>query len=292
MKKISIFMACLGLMGATLTSCKQDTLPRIETPTEFHLNTPAMSENTYILSEEDGIELSMSQANYGMGVVANYSVEISLTEDFKSYKTLPESYTNAKFTVPGESLSLAMCEMLGYTDADTYSDTPVALYVRCVSSIPNWTDAEGAPLGNITSNVIKLKSVVPYFAVKFKDYIYIVGAFPGWDVTNDTAPLEETEIESRIYQGTYEIPAGQFQLRFYDELGDWNSFSIGAQDEDSPVQIEFKDGVYEGPCFLGGVKNEKGKGAWEVPDWPGGTVKFTVNLSNPKKPTVIFEIVD
>lgn len=296
MKKIAIFMACAALMGATFTSCKQDTLPRIQTPTEFVLNTPPMAEQTYLLSPQDGIDLSVSQANYGMGLIATYTAEISLKEDFKDYRTLPESYTSARFTVPGESLSLALCDLLGYVDEASYSDAAVPVYVRVVSSIPNWNNAEGEPLGNITSNVIELKSVVPYFAVKLKDNIWIIGAFPAWDNTNDTAPLVETEVESRIYQGTYEIPAGKFQLRFYDKLGDWDGWSIGAQDEDSPVQITFTDGVYEGPCFLGGEKDsdnyKKGKGAWEVADWPGGKVKFTIDLSNAKKPHVIFEIVD
>lgn len=287
MKKISLLLTFMAVIAMTFTSCKDDTQPRLEHPTEFHLNTPALAANTYMLSEKTGIELSVSQANYGMGVVARYTVEISLDEDFSDYRALKEQYTSARFTVPGESLSLALCEMLGYTDKDNYSNAPVPVYVRVVSTVPN------CDYSVIKSNIVKLDSVVPYFAVKLADKMWIIGAFPGWDITNDSAPLVETEPESGVYQGTYFIPAGSFQFRFYNELGDWESWSVGSQDDDAPVDITFTNGVYEGPCYVGVEKGDKkGKGSWQVADWEGGTVKFTVVLTNPKKMYVIFEVID
>lgn len=286
MKKISILMALTVLFAMAFTGCKEDTQPRLQKPTEFVLNTPPMADNTYVLSEDNGIELTCSQANYGIGIVPTYTVEIATKEDKSDATALAEAYSNARFTVPGESLSLAMCKMLGYDSEESFSDRPVTLYVRVISNV------SGCDYATIASNWITLKSVQPYFAVKLPDNIYIVGQPFGWDVASGVAPLTEIEIESRIYQGTYEIPAGEFQLRFYDELGDWNSWSIGSQDEDNPLDISFTDGVYEGPAFVGGNGDEKGKGSWNVPGWPGGTVKFTVNLSNPKKATVIFEIVN
>lgn len=286
MKKISILMALAMLFSLTITSCKEDTQPRLQVPTEFVLNTPPMADNTYILSEDNGVELTCSQANYGIGIVPTYTVEVATKEDKSDAQVLPEAYTNARFTIPGESLSLVLCNQLGYVSEETFSDKAVPVYVRVISKVA------GCDYATIASNWITLNSVQPYFAVKLPDNIYIVGQPFGWDEASDVAPLVETEVESRIYQGTYEIPAGQFQLRFYDELGDWNSWSIGSQDEDNPKEISFTDGVYEGPAFLGGDKDDKGKGSWQVPDWPGGTVKFTVNLSNPKKANVIFEIVE
>lgn len=285
MKKISIMMGLAVLLSTAFTSCKEDTQPRLERPTEFVLNTPALADNTYVLSEDSGVELSVSQADYGMGIVPVYTVEVATKQDKSDAKALPESYTSARFTVPGESLSLALCEQLGYVDEESFSNTAVPVYVRVISSVPNCDYA------TIASNWVELKSVQPYFAVKLPDNIWVVGQCQGWSVEASTWTLTETEIESRIYQGTFEIPADQFQFRFYDVLGDWNSWSIGAQDEDNPVDIAFTDGVYEGPAFLGGDGDSKGKGSWQVPGWPGGTVKMTVNLSNPKKATVIFEIV-
>lgn len=285
MKKISIFMGLAALLSTAFTSCKEDTQPRLERPTEFVLNTPAMAENTYVLSETSGVELTLSQPDYGMGIVPTYYVEMTTNADKSDVVTLPEAYTDARFTIPGESLAMAICNQLGYVDEETFSNAPVTVYLRAVSTVP------GCEYATIASNWVELKSVVPYFAIKLPDTIWVIGKCTGWDVTKSDWVLTETEIESRIYQGTFDIPEGEFQFRFYDQLGDWSSWSIGAQDEDNPVEIAFSDGVYEGPAFVGGNGDSKGKGAWQVPDWPGGTVKMTVNLSNPKKASVIFEIV-
>jgi len=286
MKKISVLMALTVLLSMAFTSCKEDTQPRLERPTEFVLNTPEFAENTYVLSETTGVDLTVSQADYGMGIVPTYTVEVATKEDKSDAKVLPEAYTSSRFTVPGESLSLALCEQLGYVSEETFSDKAVPVYVRVISSV------EGCDYATIASNWVTLKSVQPYFAVKLPDNIWVIGACSGWDVASSDMVLTETEVESRIYQGTFEIPAGEFQFRFYDKLGDWGSWSIGAQDEDNPVDITFKDGVYEGPAFLGGEGDDKGKGSWQVTDWAGGTVKMTVDLSNPAKAKVIFEIVD
>lgn len=278
-------MGLAVLLSTAFTSCKEDTQPRLERPTEFVLNTPALADNTYVLSADNGVELSVSQADYGMGIVPTYTVEVATKEDKSDAKALEEKYTSARFTVPGESLSLALCEQLGYVSEETFSTTPVPVYVRVISSVA------GCDYATIASNWVELKSVQPYFAVKLPDSIWVIGQCTGWDIATSSMELVETEIESRIYQGTFDIPAGQFQFRFYDQLGDWASWSIGSQNADGPVDITFTDGVYEGPAFLGGDGDEQGKGSWQVSDWPGGTVKMTVNLSNPAKANVIFEIV-
>lgn len=278
-------MGLAVLLSTAFTSCKEDTQPRLERPTEFVLNTPPMAENTYVLSAENGIDFTCSQPDYGMGVTPTYSVEVATKADKSDAVELPESYANASFTVTGEALAMALCNQLGYTTPEEFKDTPVTVYVRAISRVKNCDYA------TIASNWVTLKSVQPYFAVKLKDQIFLMGEPTGWDIAKSDMVLEETEVESRIYQGTFLIPAGQFQFRFYDQLGDWKSWSIGAQDEDNPVDISFTDGVYSGPAFLGGDGDEKGKGSWQVPGWPGGTVKMTVNLSNPKKASVIFEIV-
>lgn len=195
-------MGLAVLLSTAFTSCKEDTQPRLERPTEFVLNTPALADNTYVLSADNGVELSVSQADYGMGIVPTYTVEVATKEDKSDAKALEEKYTSARFTVPGESLSLALCEQLGYVSEETFSTTPVPVYVRVISSVA------GCDYATIASNWVELKSVQPYFAVKLPDSIWVIGQCTGWVIATSILELVETEIESRIYQGTFDIPAG------------------------------------------------------------------------------------
>ena len=101
--------------------------------------------------------------------------------------------------------------------------------------------------------------------------IYLVGAPQGWDINNSSMKLPR--VSDGVYEAIYKIPAGQFQFRFYAELGDWNNGqSIGSQVDDSHITIQLNDNAYNGPCVWG-------KGSWNVSNWPGGDVKMTVNLN-------------
>lgn len=281
------------VMLVSFTGCKEDTQPRLSEPTDFVLNTPAMADNLYILSPESGVELTVSQANYGLGVVANYQVEIAKTADFEEMVAVDGIHTSAVINVSGEQFSLAICSLFGYDSADAFDDSVRPIFVRVRSFVPN------ADYATIYSNVIELKKVQPYFAVKLPDAIWIVGACQGWGMGPEGRDIEmklfETEPESRIYQGEFYINAGEFQFRFYDKPGDdgnwgWDSYSIGAQDEDNPVLITLdENGTYTGNCFLGGNGDGKGKGSWQIDGWEGGTVKMTVDLNSKK---VVFQKID
>ena len=71
-------MTLLLILGVAFTSCKEDTQPRLEKPTEFVLNTPPMANETYVLEEYDGVAtqiyLTVSQPDYGLGTVTSYEV--------------------------------------------------------------------------------------------------------------------------------------------------------------------------------------------------------------------------
>lgn len=217
MKKISYILMMALVALTAFTSCKEDTQPRLQRPTEFVLNTPPMALNTYVLAENSGVELTCSQPDYGMGLVADYQVEVSMTEDFAEYRTLDEVYTSARFTVPGPSLAIALCEMLGY-DSQTYVDTPVAVYVRLVASVPNCDYA------TITSNVIKLESVVPYLAVTGPSYLWTPGDANGWSHAN--SQLLATNDEG-IYVG-YAFLQSEFK---FTNQPDWNGINYGDSGE-------------------------------------------------------------
>lgn len=113
--------------------------------------------------------------------------------------------------------------------------------------------------------------------------LYLIGEPQNWDVNNANVPVWRISETSRLYQTNIYIPAGKFRFRFYGATGDWDSFSIGSQDYDSPMEIAFDaDGVYEGPLVEGDMYSNNGKGSWEVPGWEGGRVIATVDLDNRK----------
>lgn len=113
--------------------------------------------------------------------------------------------------------------------------------------------------------------------------LYLIGEPQNWNVNNANVPVWRISDTSRLYQTNIYIPAGKFRFRFYGATGDWDSFSIGSQDYDSPMEIAFDaDGVYEGPLVEGDMYSNNGKGSWEVPGWEGGRVIATVDLDNRK----------
>lgn len=279
MKKISILAALAVSLTMAFTSCKEDTQPRLEYPTEFQLNRPPFADQLYVVDQNGSINFTCSQANYGVATTPEYQLEVSTTEDFTNYAKVEYTTTKANMVVPAEAFATAVCEIYGWETPDAVE--PVPVYVRCVSSIDKAAEAY-----TITSNVIKLNQVLVYFAVKLPDAIYLIGQPSGWNINADAMALFETEPGSLIYKGAYNIEAGQFQFRFYDELGSWDFFSIGAQDEDNPLDITFTDGQFSGSCFYDPATKGAGKGSWQCNEWPGGMLEMTVNLNNK---TVVFQ---
>lgn len=294
MKKIAVLSALALVLTMTLTGCKEDTQPRLDYPTTFKLNTPPFAHQEYIVDEGGYIEFTCSQADYGMGTTPQYQLEVAKPVDGVEDANLtwvPVEYTTtqAKMVIPAEPFSMAVCSAYEWDDPEMAND-PVPVKVRCVSRILNApTEEDGSSRYNITSNAVSLDQVKVYFAVKLPDYIYLIGQPQGWNINDASMPLEETEIGSRVYKGTYEIKAGEFQFRFYDEIGNWDWFSIGAQNEDNTVVISMTDGEYAGPVFYDPATENAGKGGWQIADWPGGNVEMTVNLNSM---TVVFKKVD
>lgn len=277
-------MALSLLISVCFTSCKQDTQPRLEKPTEFVLNTPALANQTYILSADNGIDLTVSQPDYGMGVVTNYQTQVSFTEDFAEYANIETISNQAKIEIPGEQMAQAMCSLMGYVNNDTedlFSADPRDVYVRVRAYIPN------AEYSEITSNVIKLV-VKPYKAVKLPGRLYVIGQNQGWDIANGSVFLEEpaNAIGSKVYTGVVTMTAADAAVgfRFYTELGSWGDNgalpSIGAKADDGDnLTVSVEDGVYNGTCVAG-------KGTWIISNWSGSDMKMTVDLNTMK---VIFE---
>lgn len=282
-------MLLSAFFAVMFTGCKDDTEPRLQKPTEFVLNVPPMANQTVILEDRDdenaqgtSIYLTVSQPNYGIGVVTNYEVQVSYTEDFAEYQSLYTVDTQAKIQCSSFDMAVALCALQGLTEVEQkplFDGSPRKTYIRVKAFVPHCDYSE------IYSNVISM-TIQPYFAVRVAGTIYLIGAPQGWDINSDAMVLSEPEngIGSKIYTGIFDIPADQNTFRFYTVLGDWETNSIGAQEEDKAVSVELEDGVYEGDAV-------DGKGAWTIKGWEGGKLKCTVNLSA-KPYSVIFEKIE
>lgn len=291
MKKISIIFACLVSILA-FSSCEEDTYPRLSEvkPYQEFLNTPALASQYIELTPDGTINLTCTQPDYGgMSLAVNYAVQVSLSEDFTSvaknetdntdapaYIELSTKYTSASMHVLSSELAEAICSLRGIQTEEGYTDEEARpIYIRLRAFIPQ--DEEGT---SVISNVIKLDNVKGYYALRLPGYIWLVGAPQDWDINgNENWKLYEETIDSDVYYGTFEIPAGQFQFRFYATPGDWESWSIGSQDDDDDVTISFTNGVYTGKLFTGKEEGDKkGKGKWYIPNWEGGLVQMIVDI--------------
>lgn len=286
-------MALMMLVGLASTSCKRDTQPRLEKPTEFVLNTPPFATSTLILDEEGTFQLTVSQANYGPAVVASYAVEAAI-EDPEANENVPTmmlttTSNNAVLDMPASELALAMCTLMGADseeNAAMYDPAVRPVWVRVVSTVSE------QEYSRIASNWVKLEQVKPYFAVPVPGKLWLIGDCTGWDINNPTPEYVLTEaddaIGSKIYSGTFPIAtdkaAGGF--RFFLELGNWDNIAvqIGSAEPnfwEEHISLD-ASGAYSGPCFYG-------QGNWDLDNHPGGNLKMTVDLNTMK---VYFEAVD
>lgn len=295
MKKISLIFASIVAM-LSMSSCEEDTYPRLEpdsiAPEQDILNTPATADMYYNLQETETINLTCRQPEYGFSALTTYKVQVSLSPEFKSvamnedgetaapeYVELTSAFTTTSMHVPCSEIAEAICALRGISSEEGYTEEDARpLYIRLRAFI-----AQAEEETSVISNIISLKAVKSYFAVRLPGYIWLIGEPQGWDINGkaEWRLFESSDaIDSKVYHGTFDIP-GIFRFRFYTAVGDWESNSIGAQVEDNPVIIELKNGVYTGAAVAG-------KGAWEVADWGGGKVSMTVDLNNM---TVTFEQV-
>lgn len=293
MKKLSyILFSFISLVLAT-ASCSglEEENPVIQTPTKLVLNTPATA-NQYVdlgYDKDAGtVNFTCSQADYGFAASANYYMQVSLDENFSKFEELATSYTSCNMNVKASEIAEAVCKLRGIKSEETYTDEPARkVFFRVRSQILKYEDT------SILSNVVAMEKVKGYFALRLPGYIYLVGAPEGWVGPSEDQKAHYSEwqllesdnaIGSKVYYGEFDIPAGKFQFRFYTALTGWDKDSYGIQEADATLDITMTNGIYDG-------KIVKGKGSYQIPDWPGGKVKITVNMSNDSKMTVKFEKV-
>lgn len=289
MKKISIFLAFLVAI-CTLSSCVDEREPIYQNPTNFQLNTPALANQLFQLTEKGAMTLTWSQPDYGYSAVAKYTVDVAIDPEFKKFEALDGTYTVCSAQITDKSVAEAVCKLMGVTkdNLDDYPDLfdPAPLYFRVNSTLDNIEESK------ITSNVVTFSKVQCYKAVQAPGFIYLVGKPEGW--AGPTAGAAEhyanwrlfeadDAIGSKIYTGVFNINAGDATFRFYTQLTGWDADSYGTQVDDNPIDIALDgDGVYNGSLV-------KGKGSFNIPDWTGGSMKITVDMSKEGAFKVKFE---
>lgn len=289
MKKIAFIMTAAAL-ALGFASCSEDRDPVYQNPTQFVLNQPAMADQYIDLAETNAtLQLVCSQPDYGYSAVTQYTAQMSLTSDFaKVYDLEPVNKTTTNLFVKQSDVAVGMMELQDIKDQETYDEIYNVdhqydkVYFRVVAQLA------GVESSKITSNVVSYNNIKPYFAIKLPGFIYLVGAPEGWagpnpgseSHYNDWRLFEpDNAIGSKIYSGTFDIPAGSAMFRFYTALTGWDADSYGSQEADNPLDFELVDGSFSGTVV-------KGKGAFNFPNWEGGQMTITVNMSDANNMTV------
>lgn len=279
------YIIALAAAFVGFTSCEDDKEPVYQEPTEFVLNTPAFANQLYVLENGGTVEITCSQPDYGYSAVTNYGVDVSLSEEFTTDENGKQNFysisvgKSARMLIPDASLSTAICELKGIKDFASFPEEgldPVPLYIRATANLT------GVASSAIISNTICLQNVKAYNPYREGGrVIYWVGDVSGWVVDNDDATekyadwvLTETELNSNIYVGAFDVPAGVKNFRFYTQLGNWNEGSVGSStDGDINLPVEITDDAVTHDAV-------NGNGNWCTEStWEGGYITFTVDLN-------------
>ncbi|MCM1517140.1 MAG: T9SS type A sorting domain-containing protein [Pseudoflavonifractor sp.] len=144
-----------------------------------------------------------------------------------------------------------------------------------------WT-FDSWPGGEIDVTVDTARGVVRFYAPYMTSMIYLIG-----DPNGNIAPIHDnihqleswalpvTTPGSGIYEGILEIPEAMegTSFRFYDRLTGW-----GYLGSHGPAYSYGKTLDLTLPKTYGGIFYEGGEGCWRLLNWPGGYVKFSVNI--------------
>lgn len=252
---ISWLFALLAMVTLGFTACETDnnsnpTLDLSHVGEGFTLNTPANAQNnTYDLANAKSVELTCSQPNYGgMPLMVRYYVQVSLTEDFASYKELATSYTTAKMAVNAREINDAMVELFQEANPDTdYPATPCPLYIK-LRAVIDGTDN----MGETYSNVITLPSVLASYQAPeatFETQLYVVGQAIG-EAWSTWKPVPQIYDMPGCYYTVVYVPEGtgfkwgayEQDWRGYDRIRNWDDVAGADVSASSDGNIVFANG--------------------------------------------------
>lgn len=144
-----------------------------------------------------------------------------------------------------------------------------------------WTMEEW-PGGELDVTVDTGRGVVRFYAPYMTSMIYLIG-----DPSGNIAPIHDnihqleawalaaTAPGSGVYEGTFDIPEAPdgMSFRFYDRLTGW-----GYLGSHGPAYTYGRTVDLTLTKSYGGIFYEGGEGCWRILNWPGGSIKFSVNI--------------
>lgn len=220
MNKINIFLAS-AVMAIGMASCETDKEPIYHDPTTFVLNTP--EDTPLTLTDGENYELVCQQPDYGYQAVTNYTVEVSLTDNFETSETVKPNGlgTQAKMIISQNSLAKAICNLHGYTDSDhptaeEFTFEPV--YFRAVAQI------NGIGSSLITSNIVSLSQVKAYYPAQAITYLWTPGVANGWSGAASQTLMSDNNTN---YSGYAVLDPGGFKFTSQPDWGGTNYGSAG-----------------------------------------------------------------
>jgi hypothetical protein len=297
--KLTLLLLC-GVCLFTACDDDRDSNPTLAQPTSFTLNSPSYAQSLVDLATTTSLPLTWSQPNYNYNAVATYQIQVGVVkggniqwqvDDNGANIFLATSYSVCEANIDGEEIAEAICKIDGFKKPADYVDQGMReIAIRVCATI---NDANKAIIPNteILSNAITFKHMQAYNAVKDRTAIWVIGNCSGWKepAEGNAADLEawkmmETDIESKVWIGTFDMPDGELTFRFYSKLDGWDGgHSIGFKEEDQATDVNFDaNGIYEGKCVT------PGKGSWNFKNFTACKLKLTVDL---KKDEVKFEKV-
>lgn len=280
MKKIlkSALLIMMGLVMFTSCDDDNDSNPIVKTPTEFHLNTPALAATNIDLTNSSAIVFTCSQPNYGFPASTMYKVQVSLKEDMTDFVELDQSFPNTVCSVDAAILASTLTTMelnAGKSEADFPMD--VKVYVRMRAYM---TTDTGSPVADteILSNVICLENVHLNYSlapVTTPEHLYVVGGFCGWDWGN-----------SFEFVPVYDHPEMYWRMVWIDEAG----VKINTAQEWDGNQKGYNDITVAGDLADKISSNDDGNICSTTPQWylmvvtasgSGRDIKYTVEFNEP-----------
>jgi hypothetical protein len=309
MKNKLLLGTLLICIASLFTSCKDDNddNPTIQSPTSFIVNTPVSTDQYIQLSAENTVHLTWSQADYGYNAQATYNIQVGVVQDDGSIKWcqkdvkdaagnvigqtddyLSTSHYVCSADISGEEVAQAINQVDGVTKVEDFVDKGFRKIAFRVRSALFESLTTLVPGSEIVSNAVFFNYMAAYAAIKAPAFIYLIGSPNSWPSPSpgNAAALEdwklyETEIGNKVFEGTFDIPAGNLQFRFYTYLDDWGSDddpmgSVGPQKPDAGIDCVWdENNSYEGTIM-------PGKGSWKFGGFTGGSVTLTVDLNTNK----------